>query len=96
MEIALQKILYASEVKMIRKKLKMKQKELAALMNVSVKTVEHWGEQRGQCIRRSGGDALRTAGTPVASGRTGDPEKRVPTPAQIYEWKQAVYGNRCE
>ena len=27
---------------MIRKKLKMKQKELAVLMNVSVKTVEHW------------------------------------------------------
>lgn len=42
MEFALQKILYASEVKMIRKKLKMKQKELAALTNVSVKTVEHW------------------------------------------------------
>ena len=47
MEFALQKILYASEVKMIRKKLKMKQKELAALMNVSVKTVEHWESSGG-------------------------------------------------
>ena len=42
MEFALQKTVCASEVKLIRGQLKMKQKELAGLMNVSVKTVEHW------------------------------------------------------
>lgn len=42
MEFALQKTLSAAEVKRIRKKLKLKQKELAELMNVSVKTVAHW------------------------------------------------------
>lgn len=42
MEFALQKKLSADEVKYIRRKLKLKQKELAALANVSVKTVEHW------------------------------------------------------
>ena len=47
MEFALQKTLDASDVKMIRKKMKMKQKELAELMNVSVKTVEHWESSGG-------------------------------------------------
>ena len=47
MEFALQKTLDASDVKMIRKKMKMKQKELAELINVSVKTVEHWESSGG-------------------------------------------------
>lgn len=47
MEFALQKTLYAPEVKNIRKSLNMKQKELAVLLNVSVKTVEHWESSGG-------------------------------------------------
>ena len=47
MEFALQKTLYAPEVKNIRKNLNMKQKELAVLLNVSVKTVEHWESSGG-------------------------------------------------
>ena len=51
MEFALQKTLSAAEVKRIRKMLKLKQKELAELMNVSVKTIAHWkgaaGARRG-------------------------------------------------
>ena len=47
MEFALQKTVCASEVKLIRGQLKMKQKELAGLMNVSVKTVEHWESSGG-------------------------------------------------
>lgn len=42
MEFAFQKTFSAAEVKLIRKKLKLKQRELAELMNVSVKTVERW------------------------------------------------------
>ena len=48
MEFALQKTVYASEVKLIRRQMKMKQKELAKLMNVSVKTVEHWESGEGK------------------------------------------------
>ena len=47
MEFALQKTLYAPEVKNIRKNLNMKQKEMAVLLNVSVKTVEHWESSGG-------------------------------------------------
>lgn len=41
MEFAIQKTVSAEEVKVIRQRLHLKQKELADLMNVSVKTVEH-------------------------------------------------------
>lgn len=51
MEFAFQETFSAAEVKIIRKKLKLKQRELAELMNVSVKTVERWecgaGEVKG-------------------------------------------------
>lgn len=47
MEFALQKSLSAGEVKIIRQKLHLKQKELAELLNVSVKTVEHWESSGG-------------------------------------------------
>ena len=50
MEFALQKTLSAAEVKRIRTKLKLKQKELAELMNVSVKTIAHW-EGSGGCAK---------------------------------------------
>ena len=50
MEFALQKTLSAAEVKRIRKMLKLKQKELAELMNVSVKTIAHW-EGSGGCAK---------------------------------------------
>ena len=44
MEFALQKTVCASEVKM-----NVNTEELAGLMNVSVKTVEHWESSGGQC-----------------------------------------------
>lgn len=47
MEFALQETLAAAEVKRIRKKLKLKQRELASLMGVSVKTVEYWESRQG-------------------------------------------------
>ena len=47
MEFAIQKTVSAEEVKVIRQRLHLKQKELADLMNVSVKTVEHWESSRG-------------------------------------------------
>lgn len=50
MEFALQKTLSAAEVKIIRKKMGMKQKEFAQLLNVSVKTVEHW-ESNGSIVK---------------------------------------------
>ena len=42
MEFAFQKVLPAEKVKLIRKKMNLKQKDFAKLLNVSVKTVEHW------------------------------------------------------
>lgn len=48
MEFAIQKTVSAEEVKVIRQRLHLKQKELADLMNVSVKTVEHWESSRGR------------------------------------------------
>ena len=64
MEFAIQKTLSADEVRLIRKKLKLKQKEMAELMNVSVKTIE-W-QNTGE---RSGGIAsLHSQGKNVASG----------------------------
>ena len=48
MEFAIQKTLSADEVRLIRKKLKLKQKEMAELMNVSVKTIEYWESGRTQ------------------------------------------------
>lgn len=42
MEFALQKTLSSGELKNIRNKLQLTQKELAGLAGVSVKTVEHW------------------------------------------------------
>ena len=47
MEFALQETLAAADVKRIRKKLKLKQRELASLMGVSVKTVEYWESRQG-------------------------------------------------
>ena len=47
MEFAIQKTVSAEEVKVIRQRLHLKQKELADLMNVSVKTVEHWESSQG-------------------------------------------------
>lgn len=47
MEFAQQKILSAIEIKEIRQKLKLKQKEMAEFLNVSVKTVEHWESTGG-------------------------------------------------
>ena len=47
MEFAQQKVLSAGEIKEIRQKLKLKQKELAEFLNVSVKTVEHWESAGG-------------------------------------------------
>ena len=48
MEFAFQKTFSAAEVKIIRKKLKLKQRELAELTNVSVKTVERWEQRDGE------------------------------------------------
>ncbi len=47
MEFAQQKTLSAIEIKEIRQKLKLKQKEMAEFLNVSVKTVEHWESTGG-------------------------------------------------
>lgn len=47
MEFAQQKTLPGREVKIIRIKLGLKQKELAEFLNVSVKTVEHWESSGG-------------------------------------------------
>ena len=48
MEFALQKTLSSAEVKLIRQKLNLKQRELAEFVNVSVKTVEYWERNGGQ------------------------------------------------
>ena len=48
MEFALQKTLSSVEVKLIRQKLNLKQRELAEFVNVSVKTVEYWERNGGQ------------------------------------------------
>lgn len=42
MEYAFQKELSSDDIRRIRKKLNIRQKDLAELVNVSVKTVEHW------------------------------------------------------
>ena len=42
MEYALQRALTATDIKLIRKKLKITQSNLAELAGVSVKTVERW------------------------------------------------------
>ena len=47
MEFAQQKTLSAFEIKEIRQMLKLKQKEMAEFLNVSVKTVEHWESTGG-------------------------------------------------
>nr|WP_294468402.1 helix-turn-helix domain-containing protein [uncultured Sellimonas sp.] len=46
-EFVVQKTVSAEEVKAIRQRLHLKQRELADLMNVSVKTVEHWESSKG-------------------------------------------------
>ena len=48
MEFEIQNTVSAEEVKVIRQRLHLKQKELADLMNVSVKTVEHWEAAGGR------------------------------------------------
>lgn len=48
MEFALQKTLSSAEVKLIRQKLNLKQRELAEFVNVSAKTVEYWERNGGQ------------------------------------------------
>ncbi len=57
MEFAQQKILSGAEVKAIRKQLKLKQKELAEFMNVSVKTVEYW-ENSGKNVKGAAASTL--------------------------------------
>ena len=47
MEFAQQKVLSSEEIKAIRQRLKLKQKEMAGFLNVSVKTVEHWESEGG-------------------------------------------------
>ena len=89
MEFALQKTLYAPEVKNIRKNLNMKQKELAVLLNVSVKTVEHWESSGGSVSGAAA--ALLCILRERPSGRTGDPGKEVSAVPQISERGPAVY-----
>lgn len=42
MKFAIQDKLSSADIKLMRQKLKLKQKDLAALLNVSVKTIERW------------------------------------------------------
>ena len=44
MEFAIQHTLSSKDIKLMRKRLGLKQKDFAALLNVSVKTVERWEE----------------------------------------------------
>ena len=83
MEFALQETLAAAEVKRIRKKLKLKQRELASLMGVSVKTVEYWESRQGTA-KGAAAALLCILRAPGNVGGTADSRKGTAAPAQIY------------
>lgn len=48
MDFAIQKTFSSEEIRRIRKRLNLKQKDFAKFMNVSVKTIEHWEKMGGE------------------------------------------------
>ena len=54
MDFAIQKTFSSEEIRRIRKKLNLKQKDFAKFINVSVKTIEHWEKMGGGEIKGAG------------------------------------------
>ena len=95
MDLLYRKQYGASEVKLIRGQLKMKQKELAGLMNVSVKTVNTGKAAGGQC-RELLPPCSASCGSARGFWKSWRSRKRVPSSAQIFESEPAVHHHRCE
>ena len=71
MDFAIQKTFSSEEIRRIRKRLNLKQKDFAKFMNVSVKTIEHW-EKMGRNKRSRRGAVKHSPGKKLAIGGTGD------------------------
>lgn len=72
MDFAIQKTFSSEEIRRIRKKLNLKQKDFAKFINVSVKTIEHWEKMGGRNKRSRRGAVKHSPGKKLAIGGIGN------------------------